>query len=136
MKEYKIIDAIYKEIANKELSFGCIWQMQDWRTFKYCAFDNWLWLKEKMLKVSFGEDRSVVELFSDVKFTIIWHPLMIWDVLDWIDEKFDNPFKFAEYSVKLIWIWKQTRLPVEEQSEELIDYLYKLLWNNQDIKHT
>ena len=76
---------------------------------------------------------------------IIWHPLRIWDVLDWIEKKWDNMemksrnlFQAAtEYNRlcvlekneinQLHELWKDKRLPLSPTDEELIDYIYNLL---------
>jgi len=51
-------------------------------------------------------------------------PVMIWDVLDWI-EKQDN-WEYID-NVEVINIWKNKKLSIEEQSDECIKYIYNLL---------
>lgn len=69
----------------------------------------------------------------------IWHPVMIWDVLDFIEKldqwlwedhikvwssvrhKFDTKTKIIEDKRK------HKRLPIDDQSEECIDFIYNLI---------
>lgn len=62
---------------------------------------------------------------------IIWHPVMLGDVLDWI---YDNEMTLFEHTwindiidttIKL-WIWN-LREPIEDQSDRCIDYIYDLI---------
>ncbi len=92
-----MLEAIYKEIANKE---------NKTRICPYC--DEVLWIKNRVL---------------------------IWDVLDY-EEKNDFIWDIEDcdlinlktahwHSIRNLWEFK--RLPIEEQSEETIKYIYNLL---------
>jgi len=62
------------------------------------------------------------------------HPVMIWDVLDWIDVNisaiYDSHWgrdKHWEAVTDLIYLWKTKRATIEEQSDECIDYIFNLI---------
>ena len=105
------IEAIYKEIANKELSFGCNYsQVVFWNKY-YNKVDN----KYKKWILTWEE--------------IIWHDVMVWDVLDW------SWVMSIELLVDLEVQWKHKRLPIEKQTEKCIDYVYNLIeiWNEKEV---
>ena len=113
------IDKIYKEIANKELSFGCkvlienrisliIWENANW---KYAVRYTWSWRIVSQQR----EKKEILKIF--------WHPVMIGDVFDYIE---DDHFDYADI-YNLCDYWKEKTKPIGQQSEECIDYIYKLL---------
>ena len=121
------IEVIYKEIANKELSFGCRFKCN----IKESAI---LWIDDyKNIKDVYWE----IYKLSDV--IIKWHPVMIGDVLDyiekeiWIEDLYKTGRSLAMITI-IGWlkIWKHKRLPIENQSKECIDYIFNLLeqWKN------
>lgn len=118
----QMIEVIYEEIANKELSFGCklknnriaylIWKdyNENWEfNNRYRMIDDW------------------ENIFTGVVWNVIWHPVMIWDVLDWMEQRVTD----VEWMPLFMWImqstWKHKRKPIEEQSEECIIYIYNLI---------
>lgn len=71
----------------------------------------------------------------------IWHPVMIWDALDW----YWRMQAIWEYGVagnvvmdmkvwRILGIRWYKRKPIEEQSDDCIDYLYSLLPTEDDLK--
>lgn len=144
-KEQKI-EAIYKEIANKELSFGCVvnWIDNMIYDFYYVWFTGF-WNSGKMIFQRkwwlTNWDKSYKQILSETfnrkKVKIIWHPVLIWDVLDYIKEEVWGNYKSIyinyieffknENELKLEKLWKNKRLPIESQSEECINYIYNLI---------
>ena len=55
------------------------------------------------------------------KEVIKYYPVMIWDVLDFLD--FDEWLQPDD----IINIWNELRKPIEIQSEKTIDYIYNLI---------
>ena len=111
------IKAIYDKIANKELSFGCkllfnseiyTFTRHDWKNYKTVEDDI------LVLKPSFTK--------------IIWHPVMIWDVLDII---WDNELALSIWPNNcreaVLWYLDKPRKPIEEQSEDTINYIFNLI---------
>lgn len=115
-KEEKI-KAIYEKIADKTLSFGC-WVMVD----KFVS-------KRQICTIVYRDDKNDMDYFyTKEKWNvyiedIIWHPVMIWDVLDYIEDKWE--YNWEMWDILALWILK--RKPIEEQSEECIDYVFNLL---------
>ena len=110
------IEAIYKEISNKELSFGCNYsQVVFWNKY-YNKVDN----KYKKWILTWEE--------------IIWHDVMIWDVLDWKLKNWKNEFLTWIFH-DTAYLWHFLRLPIEKQSEQCIDYVYNLIeiWNEKEV---
>ena len=123
------IDKIYKEIANKELSFGCKIEMEEeWEIWRWRYVNTELVWKdsEHYFVNQSNDDWSLFDWIDWDDYKKIWHPVMIWDVLDyWDNNILQNPKNSLWlYILKL---WKLKRLPIEEQSDECIDYIFNLL---------
>jgi len=161
MNKQEMIEAIYKEIANKEISIWCKVKVKRYFT-KYNFNDernfliNWIfeingdWFSygEFRLRKAGGnimswELRKLVFNFKweerknkipkkdnnnkwiDFIEEVIWHPVLIWDVLDYMT--FNNPKQPIKTELSLAWEFK--RLPIEEQSAQCITYIYNLITN-------
>lgn len=131
------IKAIYEEMANKELTFGCklqviesVWPIQ-WVIFNVVSEGyKVLW-----------DDRKITTETKNSDLTVIWHSVMIWDVLDryrtnnndykvWEIDPYDlkSYSAFQEYDIKrLLNLWTGKRTLIDEQSDECIDYVYNLI---------
>lgn len=67
-----------------------------------------------------GEPQIIESIIESCGYEIIWHPVLrIGDVLDCWD------FEGTEYA--LLNLWKNKRLPIDEQSEFCIDFVYSLI---------
>lgn len=115
------INAIYKVMANKELNFGCKILIQDEKhdfTVEYMCIDSNKYYKDD----DFYEADEIRRKEDWEVHTVIWHDVMFWDVLDYIlgltgdDLSKNNLFIY----------WKELRQPIENQSEECINYIYSL----------
>ena len=134
------IDVIYAKIANKDLSFGCCFQGEKSSYViqnPYWCFVWWDW--------RIYSDCYDSELNTQIKVEkIIGHPVMIGDVMDYIEnitldkiysyiwvKKEEIPDlilqKTKDAMMKIFPLWKQKRLPIEEQPDECIDFIYSLL---------
>ena len=124
MTKQEMIEAIYTKIANKTLNEWCniinnrlnskkkskIVRVKDeWVSFISC--DSHSIYKEKLI-------------WFDKYHKIIWHPVMLWDVLDYFEDKVWP----AQYDF-IFQYWKYKRKPIEEQSKECIIYIFDLLKN-------
>ena len=143
------IEAIYEKIADKTLSFGCRIKDPMYDNYKafYCTTytreDNW----ETIVKVCLT-DRPVPEYKTkelsfwvikenfDEKREIIWHPVMIWDVLERAEanimeleqyKKFPNTYQKREAFLDIRYKRKLKRKPIEEQSDDAVDFIYNLI---------
>ena len=108
----QMIDKIYECIADKTLSLWCFYFSEITRkkeTYDWSVWTNYI--------------RKV-----------IWHPVMIGDVLGWLWQK-DIPFVIYEWWITERWIvilkidnWREEkRKPIEDQSDECITFIYNLL---------
>lgn len=59
---------------------------------------------------------------NNTKIIIIWHPVMIWDILDYIWE-WPN---FFDENIKIVRLWVNIRKPIDDQPIECIEYVYNL----------
>ena len=137
MTEEQMVEAIYKEVANKELSFGCK-IFNHWKEYIISAIlininiIQYVWWWHDMLSVF--KTRA-----TDM---IIWHPVMIGDVFEWThnEQRIMNKNQEDYEGYYLLWgmsrirtslanIWSQPAKPIEEQSKDCKEYVYNLiLW--------
>lgn len=175
------IDFIYEKIARKELKFWCKLQVRKRISWWKLTFEKWF----EFILVFSRENQNVVYVnekfwytltfanseFEDLK--VIWLPVMIGDVLEWIEnnlnnwyvkcckcwadmiyedfyycsneecENDDEPEDFVflnkwDLVIENAWrdtrfinkdnfLWKKLNKPIEEQSDECIDFVYSLL---------
>ena len=106
------IKAIYKEMANKELSPWCYVEVKAQNeygdfTYRLCRWD----------------ERPEEEIKE-----VIWHPVMIWDVMYYIRKKYwNNHSWFHSDRSKLIDLRSKEREPIEWQYDDCIDFVYSLI---------
>ena len=104
------IEAIQKEIANKSLL--CRECKQDLELFEDIYICESCWMEYLDWEVGTS-------------------PVMIGDVLDWIDINFKDALYIPEFvpnhTFNIVKIWKQKRLPLEDQEDECIDYIFNLV---------
>lgn len=123
------IKAIYEKIADKTLSEWCLY-----------LYEN------KTHTVRFQEtlEHNFLLEIKQWRIKIIWHPVMIWDVLDYIDRNlFRNPSKYEwvfEIDIKarekcitslynyFIWNYKK---PIEKLDDNAIEFIYNLIKDNE-----
>ena len=126
------IKAIYEKIADKTLSRWCLIEFNMfkwWQFFRIvdvvddCETYEILELKYMM---SWFLDNISMDFLNDETirwFTIKWHPVMIWDVLDYYrGESWVNVGVLT-----ILEKWNYKRKPIEEQSDECIEFIYNLI---------
>lgn len=95
----------------------------DFSDFKYFEWVMSVWESE--------EKKDTTYLYK-----IIWHPVMFGDVIDFIknnnirfsDLDFDNYFWISKSSQYIFEkLWKKLTAPIEDQSDECIDFVYDLI---------
>lgn len=128
----KMLEVIYEKIADKTLSFGCKVEIeydQDHHCYSdYVNIDkNTYWKQDE-----YGSDIEKAEDYEIDKDRTIWHPVLIWDVLDYKDYDIkswnDDDWDLIK---NIIYFWKEKRKPIENQSEECIEYIYNLINKNE-----
>ena len=139
-----MIDKIYECIADKTLSFGCkilqcnristITSVSDDEEYvfvqSYMVWSELFWQNDEWYEVFWYKNLG----FEVVKNVLIWHPVMIGDVLGWLWQK-DIPFVIYEWWITERWIvilkidnWREEkRKPIEDQSDECITFIYNLI---------
>lgn len=137
------IKAIYKEIANKDLTFWCKFWAKKEISWVNITFEKWF----EFTLIKSRKDENI--LYADKDFwwplyltdfefenlEIIWHPVMIGDVMTYFNEKLSQTldktwwvwkYYWVNERIIILWFNKMTR-PIEEQSDGCIDYIYDLL---------
>lgn len=127
MTREKKLEAIYKEMANKEPTFGCkakhttkrwliynvilVWQMIYWEKYFVRSDSLWYdveWVYEK-----------------DWTFETIWHPVMLGAIFEWYSK--NRWFINSQFILSLIEIWTWYDKLIDDQTDECIDYVYSLI---------
>ena len=121
------IKAIYEAMANKKRTFGCRWRINDGEEVIFIR-QNKTW---SYLSIRENEEFTVSLWYTP---EIIWHPVMIWDVLDWIEPYWSGHVQSVEFTerrrrkMNLVLLQRDNkRLPIDEQSDGCIDYVYSLI---------
>ena len=131
------IAVIYQEMANKELTFGCKVKFGKW-VYKIIDREN-VWFLDPYKGVDWNIHNTIViedgvnsRCYSIEE--IIWHPVMIWDVIDWIEPYwalFAQSLTLSnerQSKIKFVLVkWHKKREPIEMQSDECIDFVYSLI---------
>lgn len=122
MNKEEKIEVIYKTIANKERTFGCKYIIKNRDQIEYEVRET----EWECVDLTYWSEYQI-EYWNDMTETnylesIIWHPILIWDVLDWVKSIWKKDY----YQIFLS-LWKDLRNPIEEQSDGCIDFLYSLI---------
>jgi len=162
MTKQEMIEAIYKKIADKELSFWC--RVSFWANWMWCyPANHYYWIittekytieKTKTIYYVIGrwfqryncfwksnqkpqeweifqnEEGKIVGAGIYNNVNIIWQPVMIWDVLDYLEKDFYKNTEIFTVIWKHNFIlqkWKNKRKSIDEQSEDCIEYIYNLI---------
>jgi len=132
MTKQKMLEYIYDKIADKTLSFGCILkriekyetESETWIIINRNSIQkNSLILLSDIWKIDWKNKYTEVSkvMLEENIFSIIWHPVMIWDVLEY--ERKNKIF----LDEKTIYLWKNLKNPIWEQTFECIEYIYNLI---------
>lgn len=120
-KEQKL-DAIYEAMADKTLSQWCI--------VLYDEMPHLVWDMILTSDDEIAELEPIESIIESEWYDIIGHPVRIGDVLDWYNE--NNPEHLWCGNGKINWEvicreWSNLRLPINEQSESCISFVYSLI---------
>ena len=118
MTKKEKLEAIYQEMANKELSFGCICKINDGEDVIFIR-QNKTW---SYLSIRENEEFTVSLWYTP---EIIWHPVMIGSIFEWYSS--NKWFINAQFVMELIDKRTSYDKPIEAQSDECIDYVYSLI---------
>lgn len=151
MSREEKITAIYKEMANKNFTLWCkinvkyraYYHNETGGEVSYSKEDDlivWVdWVARngdiELSKADLSEaDPNWYIESLETLVRIIWRPIVIGDVLDWIEpywRGYAQDVKFSRERKRKIDItilqWDKKREPIEEQSDGCIDYVYSLI---------
>ena len=121
MEKEEKIKLIYKKIANKTIDNNCKVILNNWKTIRLNSLNEYFYdyVGNGMVEVVKKEELNE---FVDIK-EIIWQNVLIWDVLNYIDEK----NYVSDDSIELLAIWNKLNEPIDNQSDECIDFVFSLL---------
>lgn len=128
-KEQKVAN-IYEEIADKTLSFWCkvIHKLEAEQIITHWEYHV------TYVRAINAEERNY-KAFNTIQHKrlridqiekIIGHPVMIWDMLDWIWVNY-NECNHDKIETLLDWRDWEMRKPIEDQTEECIDFVLSLI---------
>lgn len=129
------IAAIYAEMANKELTCGCKVKFSKW-IYSIIDREN-VWFLDSYKGVDWNIHNTIVvedgvnsRCYSIEE--IIWHPVMIGDVLNWIDNKMGvSNHEYEEFVINevnmAILLWLEYLKPIDEQSDDCVNFIYSLI---------
>lgn len=149
MTRQDMIDKIYEVVADKSMTYWCIFKTRYNKPWDYSQLDfmtnstpkigrindNWSietveWMFDSVnlfIECRWSDSYNLNNYWQKYKYIwykIIWHPVMIWDILDYLSSN-DN----AYYDLQLAIVRERTfkRKPIEDQSEECILFIYNLI---------
>lgn len=139
------IEAIYKDMANKDLSFGCKVKFSKWIytiinkesvwSLNSYVTENWAIHNTIVIEDRVNSRCYLIE-------EIIWHPVMIGNVIEYIRilcevfiewqpiEDSTVFWRWRDYKTllnNLIFNWYRADLPIDDQTDECIDFVYSLI---------
>lgn len=136
------IKVIYETIANKERTFGCNYIIKDRNWHEYEVRET----EWECVNFTYWDSYEVDEWYDsyDINYlvSIIWHPVMIWDVISYLRKPFNTFIEGIPVGIhlevdsyikninSLLTEWIDARLPIEQQSDECINFVYSLILNS------
>lgn len=121
------LEVIYAEMANKKLKLWCKCKNHNWENVIFIR-QNKTW---SYLSIRENEEFTVSLWYAP---EIIWHPVMIGDVIEWIEPYwgwYAQDLRFSQERKRKINIvllqWDKKRESIDTQSDECIDYVYSLI---------
>ena len=106
-------------MANDELTLGCKISIDREIVTIVDSDRHWDWI------TILREDWWVTRDDYENEFIIIWHPVMIGTIFEWYSSS--RWFINSQFVIHLIERWTGYDKPIEEQSDECIDYVYSLI---------
>lgn len=123
MIETKKIKDAYLNFSNKDIKLWCYYYQQ------------WDWIVQYVDKEWFYIEDTEYEGYVNwaIKIEkIIWNPLMIWDILHFL-QTYANWPDYFDNCIEILDLWLNKQLPLECQNEKCIDYV-NTLWDKRVLK--
>ncbi len=127
MTKQEMLKTIYEKIADKTPWFWLKILRKDINTE---ITDNWQYIYVD--KDIFWDNPRFEEPMQLGLCQIIGHPVMIGDILDWWYKNSDNyldRFCYEDFVMEIVNRREEIRLPIDQQSDECIKYVYDLVCN-------
>ena len=117
------LEKIYEVIADKELRFWCKFlNIYNWKIEEVIVSDIRWWNFYAM----FDSFKTHFPHTSQIS-NIIWHPVLIWDILNYLEiNRWEMKNRYT-LPIELFVKWKKKTLPIENQSDDCIEYVYWLI---------
>ena len=137
MDKQKMLDKIYEVIADKTVSEWCIVQTRE-NSCDICSPWEYCWHKQYYRKWTIWYDDTIffdrwritledwISCWERFWHKVIWYPVMIGDVLDWIYKTWSWKDVFHHFNT-IAPNWVEMRKPIDNQPIECIEYIYNLL---------
>ena len=140
-----MIDKIYYKVSDKTVSPWILIKPIIWEEYVSPSFQSYVHLdKNLVVWQSLLSDNEWYRLWlwyydehwdafveisnNDDYALIIWHPVMIGDVLDFVAEHDKTiPYWLSEEETEIVILRLEKRKPIEDQSDECIDFIYNLI---------
>ena len=141
-KKETMLEVIQDKVGDKTLSFWCRVlpiRKPSWNTIDFKILYPIWWDEYTIVYTRVRSKDTIVDLMDSKIEKIIWHDVYLWDVLDYLYNKqtwLDWQDK-EQYRIDLLVImnlWEHKRKPIEEQSDECIEFIYNLLTDRLNEK--
>ena len=139
MNKQQKLDAIYEAMADKTLSRWCMIEFtyREWALTEYWWDEDAWWESSSIEYVkwdytdwdfSFPTDeiKDWLDKDSEMFIKIIWHPVRIGDVLEYIKYS-DSTLSYIQSCIALLLEWWEPSMTINEQSDDCIAYVYSLI---------
>ena len=124
MTKEEMLSAIYEAMADKTLSEWCI------------VFNKVSWTNDIVWNIYITVDDKLIEphfdrLMEKDEYKVIWHPVRIGDVLKYLDPMWDVWLQSDDPTIIISEIIQsfddKQHIPIDEQSDECIEFVYNLI---------
>lgn len=129
MTKEEMIKEIYEAMADKTLKHGCKIEVNWSYWILYSISGYWTY------EVEFEKRHEYVDEFKFKEETnIIWNPVMLWNVINWLNKNChvsvsEEEFKNIIYELiqqRCFEYWDMLN-PIDEQTEDCIKYVHSLI---------
>lgn len=74
-----------------------------------------------------NRETKIKAIYKIIKPTYPYKKILIWDILDYFEDNFFILEKANESDLTILWLFLNKRKPLEDQSDECVDYIYNLI---------
>ncbi len=132
----EMLKTIYDRVSDKSITFGCYIQKKDKRGQKdinrVLTDKIYNWCIQTLI-----DEHLFTKVIIDYskKYKVIWHPVMIWDIIQWVYEQndysaeklFSHKDKNDSLLEEIVGTRDNSRKSIEDQPSECIEFIYSLI---------